>query len=100
MRGDRRMSSVGSMSHPQSYEAPPDPRPQQDADRSPRAADPLGGRGRHRRYGASGYPRYAGEGMEADIDPETRTVEAVLIDGDELDPGMSVQVAEGMRPAG
>ncbi|MFJ7996317.1 hypothetical protein ACIQ7D_03965 [Streptomyces sp. NPDC096310] len=42
--------------------------------------------------GASGYPRYAGNGMEADIDPETRTVEALLIDGDELDYGLSVRV--------
>ncbi|MEV1043939.1 hypothetical protein [Streptomyces sp. NPDC049916] len=45
--------------------------------------------------GASGYPRYAGEGMEADIDPATRTVEAVLIDGEELDYGMSVRVSGG-----
>lgn len=42
--------------------------------------------------GSSGYPRYAGEGMEADIDPETRTVEALLIDGEELDYGLSVRV--------
>ncbi|MFE3600946.1 hypothetical protein ACFXP3_31085 [Streptomyces sp. NPDC059096] len=42
--------------------------------------------------GASGYPRYAGDGMEADIDPRTRTVEALLIDGDELDYGLSVRV--------
>ncbi|WP_328885529.1 hypothetical protein [Streptomyces sp. NBC_00316] len=44
--------------------------------------------------GASGYPRYAGEGMVADIDPVTRTVEALLIDGAELDYGLSVRVAE------
>ncbi|MFF1422278.1 hypothetical protein [Streptomyces sp. NPDC058280] len=42
--------------------------------------------------GESGYPRYVGHGMEADIDPETRTVEALLIDGAELDYGMSVRV--------
>ncbi|MEV7085279.1 hypothetical protein AB0O07_05140 [Streptomyces sp. NPDC093085] len=42
--------------------------------------------------GASGYPRYTGGGMEADIDPATRTVEALLIDGDELDYGLSVRV--------
>jgi hypothetical protein len=42
--------------------------------------------------GASGYPRYAGSGMEADIDPETRAVEALLIDGQELDYGLSVRV--------
>ncbi|SCF93499.1 hypothetical protein GA0115255_111752 [Streptomyces sp. Ncost-T6T-2b] len=50
--------------------------------------------------GASGYPRYAGEGMEADVDPETRTVEAVLIDGEELDYGMSVRVAGAERRPG
>lgn len=44
--------------------------------------------------GASGYPRYVGEGFEADIDPATRTVEAVLVDGAELDYGLSVRVAE------
>ncbi|MEU9253063.1 hypothetical protein AB0D66_14600 [Streptomyces sp. NPDC048270] len=45
------------------------------------------------RTGASGYPRYVGEGMEADIDPVTRTVEAVLVDGSELDPGMTALIA-------
>lgn len=43
--------------------------------------------------GASGYPRYAGDGIEADIDPATRTVEALLVDGVELDYGLSVRVA-------
>lgn len=38
--------------------------------------------------GASGYPRYSGEGMVADIDPATRTVEALLVDGSELDYGL------------
>ncbi|WP_344362137.1 hypothetical protein [Streptomyces gobitricini] len=42
--------------------------------------------------GVSGYPRYVGEGMEADIDPDTRTVEALLVDGAELDYGLSVRV--------
>ncbi|WP_442805522.1 hypothetical protein [Streptomyces sp. NBC_00385] len=37
--------------------------------------------------GESGYPRYAGEGMVADIDPATHTVQALLIDGSELDYG-------------
>lgn len=55
--------------------------------------------------GASGYPRYAGDGIEADIDPATRTVEALLIDGAEIDYGLSVRVADrapapGDRPAG
>lgn len=45
------------------------------------------------RTGASGYPRYVGEGMEADIDPVSRTVEAVLVDGSELDPGMTALIA-------
>ncbi|MEV0489824.1 hypothetical protein [Streptomyces atratus] len=44
--------------------------------------------------GASGYPRYAGEGMVADIDPATHTVEALLVDGAELDYGLSVRIAE------
>lgn len=38
--------------------------------------------------GASGYPRYSGDGMVADIDPRTRTVEALLVDGSELDYGL------------
>ncbi|MFE5536229.1 hypothetical protein [Streptomyces sp. NPDC056492] len=45
-------------------------------------------------FGASGYPRYAGEGVQADIDPETRTVEAVTVDGDELPYGWVAQLAE------
>ncbi|MGW4231929.1 hypothetical protein ACWEF9_21975 [Streptomyces sp. NPDC004980] len=44
--------------------------------------------------GASGYPRYAGDGMEADIDPSTHTVEALLVDGAELDYGLTVRIAE------
>ncbi|WP_406213760.1 hypothetical protein [Streptomyces decoyicus] len=42
--------------------------------------------------GASGYPRYSGNGMVADIDPSTRTVEAVLVDGSELDYGLTARV--------
>ncbi|MER7467405.1 hypothetical protein [Streptomyces sp. NPDC097981] len=45
--------------------------------------------------GASGYPRYEGEGVQADIDPETRTVEAVTVDGAELPYGWVAQVADG-----
>ncbi|MEU8675380.1 hypothetical protein [Streptomyces sp. NPDC048560] len=44
--------------------------------------------------GASGYPRYAGDGMEADIDPATHTVEALLVDGAEVDYGLTVRIAE------
>ncbi|MFF2520908.1 hypothetical protein [Streptomyces liangshanensis] len=46
--------------------------------------------------GASGYPRYAGEGMEADIDARTRTVEALLVDGEELDYGLSALVVDAV----
>jgi hypothetical protein len=42
--------------------------------------------------GASGYPRYAGHGLVADIDPATRTVEALLVDGFEIDYGLSARV--------
>ncbi|MFF9909468.1 hypothetical protein [Streptomyces sp. NPDC013457] len=42
--------------------------------------------------GSSGYPRYEGHGMAADIDPETRTVEALLVDGRELDYGLTALV--------
>ncbi|MFI1742623.1 hypothetical protein [Streptomyces sioyaensis] len=42
--------------------------------------------------GASGYPRYAGHGIVADIDPSTRTVEALLVDGAELDYGLIATV--------
>ncbi|MGW7516228.1 hypothetical protein ACWGJ2_11610 [Streptomyces sp. NPDC054796] len=45
--------------------------------------------------GASGYPRYAGEGVEADIDPVTATVEALTVDGDELPYGWTASVARG-----
>ncbi|MGW4028655.1 hypothetical protein ACWEFL_04925 [Streptomyces sp. NPDC004838] len=47
--------------------------------------------------GASGYPRYAGQGMVADIDPVTRTVEALLVDGFELDYGLSARVVKAAR---
>lgn len=44
--------------------------------------------------GESGYPRYAGGGMIADIDPETRTVEGLLIDDYEVDYGLSARVRD------
>ncbi|MFC9757833.1 hypothetical protein [Streptomyces sp. NPDC056921] len=44
--------------------------------------------------GASGYPRYSGEGVVADIDPETHAVEALLVDGAELSYGLSARVKE------
>ncbi|MEV7673960.1 hypothetical protein ACWDNT_17290 [Streptomyces sp. NPDC000963] len=45
--------------------------------------------------GASGYPIYEGHGLRADIDPETGTVEALLVDGRELDYALTPLV----RPA-
>lgn len=49
--------------------------------------------------GASGYPCYEGEGVRADIDPETRTVEAVTVDGAELPYGWVAQVADDAEGA-
>ncbi|MHC0430588.1 hypothetical protein ACX6XY_10410 [Streptomyces sp. O3] len=46
------------------------------------------------RAGASGYPRYEGEGISADIDPATRTVEALSVDGRELPYGWVAEVTE------
>ncbi|MFJ8990869.1 hypothetical protein ACIRQH_10880 [Streptomyces sp. NPDC102279] len=43
--------------------------------------------------GETGYPRYAGQGIVAEIDPRTRVVEGVLVDGSELDYGMAAMVA-------
>ncbi|GAA0598573.1 hypothetical protein [Streptomyces crystallinus] len=43
--------------------------------------------------GETGYPRYAGHGIVADVDPATRTVEAILVDGAELDYGLTALVA-------
>ncbi|PKV89112.1 hypothetical protein [Streptomyces sp. TLI_146] len=43
--------------------------------------------------GETGYPRYAGHGIVADIDPRTRTVEALLVDGAELDYGLTALIA-------
>lgn len=48
--------------------------------------------------GVSGYPRYAGEGVQAEIDPETRAVEAVTVDGAELPFGWTAGLAEDARP--
>lgn len=42
--------------------------------------------------GASGFPRYEGEGVQADIDPRTRTVEAITVDGKELPYGWVAEV--------
>ncbi|MGN0117358.1 MAG: hypothetical protein ACI39M_07695 [Streptomyces albidoflavus] len=50
--------------------------------------------------GASGYPRYAGSGVQADIDPATGAVEAVTVDGDELPIGYVAQAREGDTAGG
>ncbi|MFC9734450.1 hypothetical protein ACH4MA_14310 [Streptomyces roseolus] len=49
------------------------------------------------RYGETGYPIYEGHGVTADIDPETRTVEALLVDGRELDYGLVALVRDAAR---
>lgn len=46
--------------------------------------------------GASGYPRYEGDGVAADIDPRTHAVEAITLDGAELPYGW---VAEAVPEA-
>ncbi|MFK0225067.1 hypothetical protein ACIQUL_04800 [Streptomyces sp. NPDC090303] len=47
--------------------------------------------------GESGYPIYEGHGMRADIDPDTGTVEALLVDGRELDYGLTALVRPAAR---
>lgn len=91
------MSSVVGMSHPQSYEILLFPEFRE----STGAGAPMPGAAIRSAVvaatgdtGASGYPRYAGDGMEADIDPATHTVEALLVDGAELDYGLTVRIAE------
>ncbi|MCX4679734.1 hypothetical protein OG413_31390 [Streptomyces sp. NBC_01433] len=85
------------MSHPQSYEILLVP----EFDKSGTDEAPRPGRAIRSavvaatgQRGESGYPRYAGDGMVADIDPATRTVEALLVDGAELDYGLSVRISE------
>ncbi|MFF5703603.1 hypothetical protein ACFY7H_14005 [Streptomyces sp. NPDC012794] len=48
--------------------------------------------------GVSGYPRYAGEGVQAEIDPASRAVEAVTVDGEELPYGWIAQLADDPGP--
>ncbi|MEE1815464.1 hypothetical protein PUR59_10610 [Streptomyces sp. SP18ES09] len=47
--------------------------------------------------GESGYPIYEGHGIRADIDPDTGTVEALLVDGSELDYGLTALVRPAAR---
>ncbi|WP_055591425.1 hypothetical protein [Peterkaempfera griseoplana] len=53
--------------------------------------------------GVSGFPRYEGEGVLAEIDPGTRTVEAATLDGAELPYNWVLLVVreldEGREPA-
>ncbi|MFI8825338.1 hypothetical protein [Streptomyces sp. NPDC053431] len=51
------------------------------------------------RTGESGYPLYEGHGLVAEIDPTTRTVEALLVDGRELDYGLTALI-RGPETAG
>ncbi|MFF2410770.1 hypothetical protein [Streptomyces sp. NPDC058092] len=84
------------MSHPQSYEILLVPEHVEDT------TEAAGNSGAIRsavvaatgETGASGYPRYSGEGVVADIDPATHAVEALLVDGAELDYGLSVRIKE------
>ncbi|WP_037568614.1 hypothetical protein [Phaeacidiphilus oryzae] len=46
------------------------------------------------RLGASGYPRYAGHGVVADIDPATGAVEAVTVDDAELEYGLTARARQ------
>ncbi|MFJ8885830.1 hypothetical protein ACIRJR_20800 [Streptomyces sp. NPDC102402] len=84
------------MSHPQSYEILLFPEPEETATGAPEPGTAIRSAvvAATGDTGASGYPRYAGEGMEADIDPASHTVEAVLVDGAELDYGLTVRIAE------
>ncbi|MEH6373203.1 hypothetical protein V7793_02385 [Streptomyces sp. KLMMK] len=42
--------------------------------------------------GVSGFPRYEGEGIQAEIDPETQALEKVTVDGDALPYGWMAEV--------
>ncbi|MFE0098957.1 hypothetical protein [Streptomyces sp. NPDC059009] len=42
--------------------------------------------------GESGYPHYEGGGLQVDIDPQERTVEAATVDGEELTYGWRIAV--------
>jgi hypothetical protein len=102
MRGAQRMSSVMGMSHPQSYEillVPEFKEPESGTGTpAPGTAIRSGVVAATGQTGASGYPRYAGDGLEADIDPATHTVEALLVDGAELDYALSVRIAGTTGP--
>ncbi|MFE9822293.1 hypothetical protein ACFYSH_08975 [Streptomyces sp. NPDC005791] len=84
------------MSHPQSYEILLFPEPGESAAGAPEPGTAIRSAvvAATGDTGTSGYPRYAGDGMEADIDTASHTVEALLVDGAELDYGLTVRIAE------
>lgn len=90
------MSSVVGMSHPQSYEILLFPEPEESAAGTPAPGTAIRSAvvAATGDTGTSGYPRYTGDGMEADIDPASHTVEALLVDGSELTYGLTVRIAE------
>jgi hypothetical protein len=95
MRHRRRLSSVVGMSHPQSYEILLFPEHEESATGAPDPSTALRSAvvAATGQTGTSGYPRYAGGGLVADIDPASHTVEALLVDGRELDYGLTVRIA-------
>ncbi|MBM7440174.1 hypothetical protein JOC24_003598 [Streptomyces sp. HB132] len=93
------------MSHPQSYEILLFPEPEESSSGAPAPGTAIRSAvvAATGDTGTSGYPRYAGDGMEADVDPASHTVEALLVDGAELDYGLTVRIAErigGTQEAG
>lgn len=96
MRGCPGMSSVDGMSHPQNYEILLFPEPEEPVTGAPAPGTAIRSAvvAATGDTGTSGYPRYAGGGMVADIDPASHTVEALLVDGSELDYGLTARIAE------
>ncbi|MER5550512.1 hypothetical protein ABT001_02300 [Streptomyces sp. NPDC002793] len=90
------------MSHPQNYEILLFPEPEESAAGTPGPGTAIRSAvvAATGDTGTSGYPRYVGDGMEADIDPASHTVEALLVDGSELDYGLTVRIAERIGGSG
>ncbi|MFE4215509.1 hypothetical protein [Streptomyces sp. NPDC056844] len=87
------------MSHPQSYEILLFPEPEEPVTGAPPPGTAIRSAvvAATGDTGETGYPRYAGNGMEADIDPASHTVEALLVDGAELDFGLTARIADRVR---
>ncbi|MGW0660923.1 hypothetical protein [Streptodolium elevatio] len=49
--------------------------------------------------GASGYPRYIGDGVQAEIATDTGVVEAITVDGAELEDGWSARAQTATGPS-